>query len=101
MLMRLRQTDRPPTLDPTVPEVQAALDQIRIELAAVQREHPEMTPRQQLQEARRRCAGAMVAVVDVIEAKRYGLELKGRLERPRTGEDEAARVIVPPAPVGA
>jgi hypothetical protein len=42
---------------------------IALELEAVKREHPEMTPRQALQEARRRSAPTMVAATDAIEAK--------------------------------
>ena len=74
--MRLRPTDPIPTIDPTTPEVENACLRIALELEAVKREHPEMTPRQALQEARRRSARTMIAAADAIEARRYGLRLR-------------------------
>ena len=73
--MRMRPTHPIPILDPTVPAVQQALLRIKLELALVRLEHPEMTPRQQLAEARRRCAEVMVAAADVLEARRYDLSI--------------------------
>jgi hypothetical protein len=61
--------DPPPALDPIVPEVQAAVDRIRIELQLVKLEQPSWTPFEQLREARRRCAKAMVDAVDGCEGR--------------------------------
>ena len=59
-----------PTLDPMVPEVENACLRIALEFEPAKREHPEITPRQALQEARRRSATTMIAAADAIEAKR-------------------------------
>jgi len=63
-------TDPPPTIDPDLPAFRQALTLIRLELALVRNEHPEMTPHQQFAEARRRCAKAMVAAADAVETRR-------------------------------
>jgi hypothetical protein len=66
-------------IDPDLPAWQQALARIQIELMLEWREHPEMTPRQALQEARRRAAKPMLDAVDAMEldarrrrAQRYG-----------------------------
>ena len=59
--------DPQPTLDPMVPEVEDAVLRIALELQQVRQDHPNWTPRQQLQEARRRSASSMVAAIDAIE----------------------------------
>jgi hypothetical protein len=59
--------DPPPTLDPNLSEVRAALEQIRLEVESVRVEYPEMTERQALQEARRRCSGPMIAAANAID----------------------------------
>jgi hypothetical protein len=53
----------------TIPAVRQAVELITLELKLVRLQHPEMTPREQLQEAKRRCAAAMVAAADAIEAE--------------------------------
>jgi hypothetical protein len=63
-------SDPSPKLDPRDPTVMAAVNLIKLELAAVRRECPQMTERQALQEARRRCHKAMLSVVDAIAEKR-------------------------------
>ena len=73
--MRIR-PDPQPAIDWATPEIENACLRIALELQAVKHEHPEMTPRQALQEARRRSARTMVAAVDAIEARRYGLRLR-------------------------
>jgi hypothetical protein len=65
--MRLRPTDTPRPIDPMLPEVQTAIDRIKSELMQVEHEFPTWTPCQVLREAKRRCAGAMVAAADAIE----------------------------------
>jgi hypothetical protein len=45
----------------SLPEVQAALARIRLELTQIRRDQPAWPPRQQLQEARARSFSAMVA----------------------------------------
>jgi hypothetical protein len=60
-------TDPLPAIDPDLPEWQQALARIQIELMLVRRECPDLPPRAQLQEARRRCAKAMVAAADALE----------------------------------
>lgn len=58
-----------PTIDPTMPEWQQALARIQIELMLVRHEHPDMTERAQLQEARRRAHKPMVDAIDALEQK--------------------------------
>jgi hypothetical protein len=62
--------DPPPTLDLTIPAVRQAVDLIIIELKVVRLQQPEMTPCEQLQEARRRSAEAMVHAADVMEGRK-------------------------------
>ena len=47
--------------------VENAVLRIALELQQVRQEHPDWTPRQLLQEARRRSASSMLAAVDAIE----------------------------------
>jgi hypothetical protein len=68
--MTMRPTDPLPPIDPSLPEWQQVLARIQIELILVRREFPELPPRAQLQEARRRSAKPMVAAVDALEARR-------------------------------
>jgi hypothetical protein len=68
--MRLRQTDPTPTRDTTLPEVENAALMIALELEQVRWEHPNLPPRAQMQEARRRSAEAMVAAIDEVEARK-------------------------------
>jgi hypothetical protein len=57
-------TDPPPPLDPTVPEVVLAMMQIRAQVALLR------------QEARARCAPAMIAAIEALDRKRrYGSRL--------------------------
>ena len=70
-------SDPLPKLDPDLPAVAQAVAMIRLEIETLTRECPELTPRQVEQEARRRCAKAMVDAIDQIEAARYGLRLLG------------------------
>jgi hypothetical protein len=62
-------TDPTPALDPDLPALQRAIHMIRLELLLVQTECPELTPHQQLSEARRRSYRAMVGAADAVEAK--------------------------------
>jgi hypothetical protein len=52
-----------------LPAVRQAVALIQLHLALIEKEQPEMTPHEQLSEARRRCAAAMVAAADAIEAE--------------------------------
>jgi hypothetical protein len=47
-----------------VPETRAAITKIRSELVLVEQECPEMTPWEQLREARRRSVDALLAAID-------------------------------------
>jgi hypothetical protein len=67
--MRKMVDDPPPTLNLNMLGVPQVLARIKLELSMVCREHPELTPNQQLMEARRRCWQALVALADVREAK--------------------------------
>ena len=60
-------SDPPPDLDMNIPGMSEALAQLKLELLLVQLELPQLTPHQQLQEARRRCARTLVAVADAQE----------------------------------
>jgi hypothetical protein len=61
-----------------------ALELIRLELMLVQVEQPELTPNQQLREARRRASRAMLAAVDALERKAHR-----RAALSRTGRSDA------------
>ena len=50
-------SDPIPPIDPDLPAMRQAICMIRLQLMLVQGECPEMTPRQQLAEARRRSRG--------------------------------------------
>ena len=62
--------DPPPTLDPFMPELQAAIAEIRINHHEVMQERPDLPPWAVLREARRRSAKAMTALADAIELDR-------------------------------
>jgi hypothetical protein len=81
MDMRLRPTDTLPTLDPKMPEMENAALRIALELELVRLDHPEMTPHEQLREARRRSATLMTAACDAIEARRAHRMLQEARER--------------------
>jgi hypothetical protein len=74
MLMRTARSSAASSVDPLA---QNALNRIILELALIKHEEPTSPPRQQLQEARRRSAEAMVAAADAIEAR--GLTSCGRM----------------------
>jgi hypothetical protein len=69
MDMMMRPDDPPPTSDLSLPGMAEAMERVRLELELVRRDHPELTERQALREARRRCWQALVALADVREAK--------------------------------
>jgi hypothetical protein len=78
--------ERPPKIDPRMPEVQWALDRIRLEIGLVRKQHPHMTEREAVQEARRRHHKALLAVVEAAEARqwlrRYGRRAASRPPTP-------------------
>ena len=79
MMMRIR-TDPLPDM-PMLPQLQAALLAVRLELSLVALEHPDLTAHQQLREARRRCAQrCMLVAADAIETsqRRKLLHIAGR-----------------------
>jgi hypothetical protein len=61
--------DPMPPIDPHLPIVRQAVERVKFELMLVQAEHPDMTEREALREARRRCSKAMCAAAEALEPK--------------------------------
>jgi hypothetical protein len=87
----------PPTSDLSLPGMAEAMERVRLELELVRRDHPELTERQALREARRRCWQALVALADVREAKEQRARLS--LDR-RPGATNTATAPDQPNPAG-
>jgi hypothetical protein len=68
--MIMRMTDPIPRLNLDLPEAQAALARIKLELEQIHREEPAWPPLQRLQEARARAAPAVVAALDAMDGWR-------------------------------
>jgi hypothetical protein len=97
MDMMMRPDDPPPTSDLSLPGMAEAMERVRLELELVRRDHPELTERQALREARRRCWQALVALADVREAKEQRARLS--LDR-RPGATNTATAPDQPNPAG-
>jgi hypothetical protein len=83
--MQLRPTDPPPTLDLTIPAVSVAIRATTMQLRLIRQESPEMTPHEQLREAKRRCEREMVHAADAIEANERNISERDRFSWPGDG----------------